>query len=265
MCIQHPQSFLFLHPLRRTFLMDNSHENAFSHVNGYNFEDGEILLFDKPYDWTSFDLVNKVRCMLKYRLRKKQIKVGHAGTLDPLATGLMIICTGKATKKIEQLSGLDKEYIATIELGAVTPTYDLESLVEQHKPYDHVSREMLEQALNGFRGPIMQMPPIFSAIKIKGEKAYELARRGEAIELKSRPIHIYQLEIMEFELPKVVLRVKCSKGTYIRSLAHDIGQAVGVGAHLTDLRRTQIGEFSLENALQIEKFERNLRPDATND
>ncbi|MFT3737146.1 MAG: tRNA pseudouridine(55) synthase TruB [Breznakibacter sp.] len=243
--------------------MENT--NIPGHVGGYNFEEGEILLFDKPYDWTSFDLVNKVRCMLKYQLRKKHIKVGHAGTLDPLATGLMIVCTGKATKKIEQLSGLDKEYVASIELGAVTPTYDLESLVEHHKPYHHVTQQHVEQALDRFRGSIMQIPPVFSAIKIKGEKAYELARRGETVDLSPRPVRIHQLEIEAFDLPRVVLRIKCSKGTYIRSLAHDIGQAVGVGAHLTDLCRTQIGEFSLENALQIEKFERNLRPDATND
>jgi tRNA pseudouridine55 synthase len=242
----------------------HAHNHPPVNISGYNFEEGEILLFDKPYDWTSFDLVQKIRSLLKYRLKLLKIKVGHAGTLDPLATGLMIICTGKATKKIEQLSGLDKEYIATIKLGATTPTYDLESLPENYLPYTHITPELIEAALAKFRGPIEQVPPIFSAIKIKGEKAYELARRGEDIEMKPRSLTIHQLEVVSVDLPTVVLRVFCSKGTYIRSLAHDIGQALGTGAHLTDLCRTQIGEFSLQNALQLEKFEGNLRPDETN-
>lgn len=241
----------------------HSHIHPQDNIAGYHFEDGEILLFDKPYDWTSFDLVQKIRSLLKYRLKLRKIKVGHAGTLDPLATGLMIICTGKATKKIEQLTGLSKEYMATIALGATTATYDLESVPENAKPFVHVTADDIERVLLQFRGETEQVPPIFSAIKIKGEKAYELARRGQDIEMKPRPITLFELELVEMALPKLVLRVLCSKGTYIRSLAHDIGQALGTGAHLTDLCRTRIGEFSLENALQIEKFEGNLHPDET--
>lgn len=228
-----------------------------------DYIEGEILLFDKPYDWTSFDLVNKVRSKLKHTTGKKNIKVGHAGTLDPLATGLMIVCTGKATKQIDQLTGLDKEYIATIELGATTPTYDLESLVDERFPTDHITRELLEATLQTFLGDTEQMPPIFSAIKVKGEKAYELARRGEKVELKSRPIKLHELEILEFEGNQLVLRVSCSKGTYIRSLAHDIGKALNSGAHLTDLKRTRIGNFSLENAWQLKNFEANLQKNET--
>jgi tRNA pseudouridine55 synthase len=242
----------------------HTHNHPPVNIAGYQFEEGEVLLFDKPYDWTSFDLVQKIRSLLKYRLKLRKIKVGHAGTLDPLATGLMIVCTGKATKKIEQLTGLGKEYVATLSLGTTTPTYDLESLPENPKPFAHITAEHIEQVLQQFRGETEQVPPVFSAIKIKGEKAYELARRGEDIEMKPRPITLYELELVEMDLPKVVLRVNCSKGTYIRSLAHDIGQALGTGAHLTDLCRTRIGEFSLENALQIEKFEGNLRPNETN-
>lgn len=229
-----------------------------------DYIEGELLLFDKPYEWTSFDLVNKIRVKLKYALRKKNIKVGHAGTLDPLATGLMIVCTGKATKRIDLLSGLDKEYIATIELGATTPTYDLESMVDERFAVDHITPDLLNETLQRFMGDIEQMPPIFSAIKIKGEKAYELARRGEKIELKPRPITIFALEVLEFNMPKLVLRVHCSKGTYIRSLAHDLGKALGSGGHLTGLIRTRIGEFSLEQAQEIEKFVRNLQSVETN-
>ena len=229
-----------------------------------DYIEGELLLINKPYEWTSFDLVNKIRLRLKHSLRKRNLKVGHAGTLDPLATGLMIVCTGKMTKKIDQLSGLDKEYIATIELGATTPTYDLESLVDNQYPIDHITPELIDNVLNQFRGNIEQMPPIFSAIKIKGEKAYDLARRGEKVEMKSRSITIFALELMELSMPRLVLRVHCSKGTYIRSLAHDIGQALGSGAHLTGLVRTRVGEFSLDQAQEIENFVRNLHPSVTN-
>lgn len=230
-----------------------------------DFLEGEMLLFDKPYEWTSFDLVNKIRVKLKHTLRKKNIKVGHAGTLDPLATGLMIVCTGKATKRIDQLSGLDKEYVATIELGATTPTYDLESNVDNRFPTEHITREVIEAVLCQFKGDIEQMPPIYSAIKIKGEKAYDLARRGDKVELKPRPITIHALEILDFEMPRLVVRVHCSKGTYIRSLAHDIGQALSSGAHLTGLIRTRIGEFSLDGAQKIENFVRNLQLAETNE
>jgi tRNA pseudouridine55 synthase len=230
-----------------------------------DYNEGVILLLDKPYDWTSFDLVNRIRVKLKRALAQKKIKVGHAGTLDPLATGLMIVCTGKKTKQIDQLTGLDKEYIATLELGATTPTYDLESLIDNHYSTDHITRELIEETLLKFTGDIYQMPPIFSALKIKGEKAYELARRGEKVELQPRPITLFAIEILEFEMPRLVLRVHCSKGTYIRSLAHDIGQALNSGAHLTGLMRTKIGSFSLENALSLENFERNLHPNVTSE
>ncbi len=228
------------------------------------YSEGQILLFDKPLDWTSFDLVNKVRHMIRHNFKIKKIKVGHAGTLDPLATGLMIICTGNTTKQINQLTGLDKTYIATIELGATTPTYDLESEVADRFDFKHITRELLKETLKQFMGNISQVPPIFSAIKIKGQKAYDLARRGKDIELGARNITIHKIEILEFDLPTIKLLVHCSKGTYIRSLANDLGKALSSGGHLTGLIRTQIGEFKLENALDIEKFKRNLRPNETN-
>ncbi|MBN2165248.1 MAG: tRNA pseudouridine(55) synthase TruB [Marinilabiliaceae bacterium] len=228
------------------------------------FKEGQILLFNKPYQWTSFDLVNKVRILLRNYCGIKKIKVGHAGTLDPLATGLMIVCTGKATKKIEQLSGLDKEYIATIELGATTPTYDLESQVDNIYPTDHINDELVNLAIQSFIGKIDQVPPIFSALKVNGKKAYELARKGKDVELKSRTIVITKLENISFNMPELTLKVLCSKGTYIRSLAHDFGKRLNSGAHLIALKRTQIGEFNIKDALDLENFERNLQSVETN-
>jgi len=216
-----------------------------------DFQAGEVLFIDKPVDWTSFDVVNKIRFMLKRHLGIKKIKVGHAGTLDPLATGLVIVCTGKFTKKINEYQGMTKEYIANVRFGATTPTYDLESEPDKTFPFEHITKEKLLAALDKFSGEIDQVPPAYSAIKIKGRKAYELARRGDKIELKSRKVTIYEMELLEFNLPDAVVRVRCSKGTYIRSLAHDIGKALDSGAHLTGLRRTKIGDFSVEDAMDV--------------
>lgn len=204
------------------------------------FEAGKVLLIDKPLHWTSFDVVRKIR----NRLRIK--KVGHAGTLDPLATGLLIVCTGKFTKKINEYMASEKEYTGTFTLGAVTPTYDLESLPEQQKDFSMINAEQLHATTAKFTGEIDQFPPIYSAIKIKGTPMYELARRGEEVELKSRKIRISEFELTTIELPVVHFRIVCSTGTYIRSIAHDFGQALGCGAYLSQLRRTRIGEFSVD-------------------
>lgn len=210
-----------------------------------NFLNGKVLLIDKPLEWTSFDVVKKVRNSIKIK------KVGHAGTLDPLATGLLIVCTGKKTKQIESFMATAKEYTGTITIGSTTPTYDLESDIENEKPYAHINSEALEMARRQFVGDLMQMPPIYSAIKVKGTRLYELARRGQKVELKPRPINISEFELTKVDLPRIDFRVVCSKGTYIRSLAHDFGEALGVGAHLSALRRTKIGEFSVENAFEL--------------
>lgn len=206
------------------------------------FEAGKVLLIDKPLHWTSFDVVRKIR----NRLRIK--KVGHAGTLDPLATGLLIVCTGKFTKKINEYMASEKEYTGTFTLGAVTPTYDLESLPEQQKDFSMINAEQLHATTAKFTGEIDQFPPIYSAIKIKGTPMYELARRGEEVELKSRKIRISEFELTTIELPVVHFRIVCSTGTYIRSIAHDFGQALGCGAYLSQLRRTRIGGFSVDAA-----------------
>lgn len=214
---------------------------------------GQVLLFNKPYGWTSFDLVRKVRGLIHIK------KIGHAGTLDPLATGLMILCTGKFTKRINEFMGQEKEYIAEMILGAVTPTYDLESEPVQHKPFDHVSLELLEEVMGKFRGPILQIPPAHSAIKVGGKRVYELARAGKEVKLEPRPVTIYLLECLQKEESKVTLRVVCSTGTYIRSLVHDIGQALGCGAHLSGLIRTRIGDQKLSEALEIDAFTRSIK------
>lgn len=218
------------------------------------FLDGHILLIDKPLHWTSFDAVNKIRYALKKNFNIKKIKVGHAGTLDPLATGLLIICTGKATKQINNYMGQEKEYIGTITLGGTTPSYDLETEVDQQFPIGHINPEMIEKARQQFLGEIQQVPPIFSAIKKEGQKAYELARQGEDVKMQSRPVQIHELELFQKSETEITFRVICSKGTYIRSLAHDIGKALNSGAHLSELRRTRIGEFSVEDAIGVEEF-----------
>lgn len=231
-----------------------------------DFLAGEVLVIDKPLKWTSFDVVNKVRLMLKQIMGIKKIKVGHAGTLDPLATGVVVLCTGKATKQIEQLMDHDKEYTATIRLGATTPCFDLEKEIDATYPYEHITREMVETVLKEqFTGEIMQVPPIFSAISINGKRAYELARKGASEEesgLKPRQVTIESIEVQQFNLPDVELKIKCSKGTYIRSIARDLGYALQSGGHLVSLRRTRVGEFDVEDALDMEQVKALLEKEA---
>ncbi|MFV0366744.1 MAG: tRNA pseudouridine(55) synthase TruB [Mangrovibacterium sp.] len=224
----------------------------------YNFQEGEILLFDKELDWTSFDLVRKVRNNLCRALGIKKLKVGHAGTLDPKATGLMILCTGKATKKIESLQAGIKEYVTTLKLGATTPSFDLESEEDAQYPTEHINRELIEQVLEKFRGEQLQTPPLFSAVRVNGKRAYEHARKGDDIKLNAKSIRIGALEVLSFEDNFLELRVVCSKGTYIRALARDIGEALSSGAYLTQLRRTQIGEYQVKNALHLDYFLANI-------
>ncbi len=219
-----------------------------------NFKEGEILAFDKPYGWTSFALVAKARYLICRKLGVKKLKVGHAGTLDPLATGVLVICTGKATKQIEALQAHTKEYIATIRLGATTPSFDLEKPIDAEYPTAHITPELVKTVLSRFIGTISQVPPTFSACKINGERAYDLARKGEEVPLKAKTLVIDELELLRCDLPDIEIRVVCSKGTYIRALARDIGQALESGAHLTALRRTRSGEVRVENCLHIEDF-----------
>jgi tRNA pseudouridine55 synthase len=224
-----------------------------------NFIEGEILYFNKPLHWTSFSLVNKVRWLISKQLKIKKIKVGHAGTLDPLASGVMIVCTGKATKQIESFQYQTKEYIATLELGATTPSFDLEKEVDARFPIDHITREMVDARLKRFVGTIQQVPPVFSAVKVDGKRAYDYARKGEDIELKAKTLVIDELEVLDFALPILKIRVVCSKGTYIRALARDIGEALGSGAHLTELIRTRIGSYTLEQCISVEEFQQQLQ------
>ena len=212
------------------------------------------MAFDKPYEWTSFGLVAKVRYLLCKRLGVKKLKVGHAGTLDPLATGVLLVCTGKATKRIEELQAHTKEYVATLRLGATTPSFDLEKPVDAEYPTEHIPREMVEETLNRFVGTIEQVPPVFSACKVNGSRAYDLARKGEEVELKAKTLVIDEMELLRCELPEIVIRVVCSKGTYIRALARDIGVALQSGAHLTALRRTRIGAVRVEDCLKLDDF-----------
>lgn len=218
-----------------------------------NFKEGLVLLIDKPLEWTSFDVVNKLRFSIKHKLGVKKFKVGHAGTLDPMATGLLIVCVGKYTKTIDHLTGQDKCYTTTLKLGATTPSYDAESEEDDTFPIDHISQELLDAKIKLFQGDIEQFPPMFSAIKIKGQKLYTLARKGITVERKARPIRINELKIVRFESPEVDLFIDCSKGTYIRSLGHDLGQAVDSGAYLTALRRTSIGAYQVDKALSIQE------------
>ena len=224
-----------------------------------NFQAGQVLAFDKPYEWTSFALVAKVRWLISRRIGGK-IKVGHAGTLDPLATGVMVICTGKATKRIEQLQAGVKEYVATLKLGATTPSFDLEHPVDATYPTAHITEELVREVLPRFEGEIMQVPPVFSACKVEGKRAYDLARKGKEVELRAKPLRIDEIELTDCRLEnqEITLRIVCSKGTYIRALARDIGQALGSGAHLTALRRTRVGDCSVEKCFTIETFEKWL-------
>lgn len=220
-----------------------------------DYKNGQIILIDKPLQWTSFQVVNKLRWLIRKNFGIKKIKVGHAGTLDPLATGLLIICTGKFTKRIEEFQGQIKEYTGTITLGSTTPSYDLETEIDKTFPTDHISEKMIKEMTANFIGEIQQYPPVFSALKKDGKRLYEYARKGENIEIPSRQITIEAFEITKIAIPQIDFRVVCGKGTYIRSLAHDFGKALDSGAHLSALRRTKIGAFSVENATTIEKFE----------
>lgn len=223
-------------------------------IADYDFIAGEMLLVDKPQDWTSFDVVNKIRYKLRHLLGIKKLKVGHAGTLDPMATGLLIICTGKFTKKIESYQSLYKEYTGTLQLGGVTPSYDKETPVEQTFPIEHITPELLEAQKQQYVGAIEQVPPMFSAIKVDGQPLYKKARKGIKLEIKARPVHVYDFDLKNIDLPNVDFYVKCSKGTYIRSLAHDLGNAVDSGAYLTALCRTSIGEYQLKDAWNLNNF-----------
>ncbi|MCF8367707.1 MAG: tRNA pseudouridine(55) synthase TruB [Bacteroidales bacterium] len=221
----------------------------------YNFQEGEILLIDKPLGWTSFDVVNKIRGLISKTTGQKKIKVGHAGTLDPLATGLLIVCTGKFTKKINELQLFEKEYTGTFYLGAVTPSYDGETEICERFPTDHITFESAKDITHKFIGEIDQVPPLFSAIKVNGTRAYNLARNNQEEELKARNVTISEFKITDFQLPNVYFKVICSKGTYIRSLARDFGRELSSGAYLTGLCRTRIGHFQLKDAISLEFFE----------
>ena len=220
-----------------------------------DFVAGEIIAINKPYTWTSFQIVNKVRYHLSRKYGIKRFKVGHAGTLDPLASGVLLLCTGKATKRIEELQGQTKEYEAEIMLGATTPSFDMEHPVDARYPYEHITREMVEETLKQFVGDIAQRPPLFSACKVDGKRAYDLARKGSDMQLEPKQIRIDSIELLECELPKIRIRVVCGKGTYIRSLARDIGVALESGGYLTDLVRTRVGEYRIENCITPDLFQ----------
>lgn len=214
----------------------------------FELEDGFVFLIDKDLHWTSFDVVKKIRNTIK------QKKVGHAGTLDPLASGLMIICTGKGTKKIESLMGVEKEYTGTFRLGGTTPSYDLETAIDAVYPVAHITADLILETAKAFVGPQMQIPPIYSALKVEGKKLYELARSGKEVKIEPRPVEIKEFEITEINLPKIAFRVVVSKGTYIRSLAFDFGKACGSGGHLAELRRTRVGNYTIQNALTVTEW-----------
>ena len=226
----------------------------------WDFEAGEILAFDKPLHWTSFDVVAKVRYNLCRVLKTKKLKVGHTGTLDPLATGVVIVCTGKKTKMIEQLQYDVKEYIATLQLGATTPSYDLEKDIDATYPTEHINRQLIDETIPLFLGEQWQVPPIFSAVQINGKRAYEFARKGETVELKPKLLVIDEIEVLAFDeaTMQLTIRVVCSKGTYIRALARDIGEKLHSGAHLIALRRTRVGDTKVEDCMTIEQFLKQL-------
>ena len=225
----------------------------------YNFQQGEVLLINKPLHWTSFQLVNKVRWMIKRKLQVKKIKVGHAGTLDPLASGLMILCTGKKTKEIHLYQAQEKEYRATLKLGSTSPSYDGETVENHFFPTHHVTKSMIKECLQSFLGETQQKPPIFSALKMGGKKLYESARKGKEVEIKFRTIYIREIEVEQIEMPYISFRVVCSKGTYIRSLAYDIGRALNCGAWLYKLQRTKIGAKALKNSIDLQALEEQMK------
>lgn len=228
-------------------------------VTKEQFLNGEIILIDKPLGWTSFQVVNKIRWLIRSTFGIKKIKVGHAGTLDPLASGLLILCTGKKTKSIEQFMGQEKEYTGTFTLGATTPSYDLETEIDHTFPTDHITEEILQTTLEQFVGTIDQYPPVFSALKKDGKRLYEFAREGVEVEIPTRKVNIRSFELTQKAIPNIDFKVICSKGTYIRSLANDYGKALNSGAHLSALRRTRIGEFNIEQAISIEDFEKQIK------
>lgn len=223
-------------------------------LRGIDFREGYIAVIDKPLEWTSTDVVRKIKYALVNRLGYKKIKIGHAGTLDPLATGVLLICIGKATKMVNALQGEEKEYVAELELGATTPSHDMEHPIDKRFPTEHITRELIDEALLSLTGERLQAPPIYSAKKVEGVRAYEFARAGEEVELKKALINIYEIEVLDFTMPYLKLRVRCSKGTYIRSLAYEIGQALDSGAYLRSLRRTRSGGFTAENGYKLEIF-----------
>jgi tRNA pseudouridine55 synthase len=227
-------------------------------LSNFDFISGEILLFDKPLDWTSFDVVNRIRYKICRKLDIKKLKVGHAGTLDPKATGLVVLCTGKFTKKIEEIQAEEKEYIATIKLGATTPSSDLETEEDQTFDTSHLTLDLIKETLNKFIGEIQQVPPVFSAIKVNGKRAFHYARNGEDLKMKARAVQINNIEIIHFENPELKIKINCGKGTYVRSLARDIGESLNNGAYLTQLRRTKIGEYDVKKAWGITEFENYL-------
>jgi tRNA pseudouridine55 synthase len=224
----------------------------------FSFLEGETILIDKPLNWTSFDVVKKIRGIVRIK------KVGHAGTLDPLATGLLVVCTGKHTKRISLIQDAPKEYIAEVTFGQTTPSFDLETEFDQEFPTEHITLSLVALKLKDFIGDIEQFPPIYSAIKVDGKRSYDRARSGEDFKLKSRAVSITEIEIIDFTLPKIILKINCSKGTYIRSLAHDIGKAVDSGAHLSGLRRTAIGELVVNDSHSIESFKEKVENEVTN-
>lgn len=223
-----------------------------------DFINGEIIYIDKPLRWSSFDAVKRIRGTLLRRMHLKKMKVGHAGTLDPLATGVMIICTGRATKRIDELQAGVKEYVATIALGATTPSFDLETEIDARYPTAHITREMVESTLTRFTGSIEQVPPAFSACKIDGRRAYKMARKGHEVNLKAKMLVIDEIELLDFQPDSITLRIVCSKGTYIRALARDIGQALGSGAHLTALRRTRVGNVTVDRCMTVDEAVKHL-------
>ena len=218
-----------------------------------NFISGEIIIIDKPLGWTSFDAVKRLRGAIQRRLNVRKFKVGHAGTLDPLATGVLIVCTGRATKRITELQEGMKEYVAEVKFGATTPSYDLEKEIDATYPWEHITRERIEEVLPRFIGHVMQVPPVFSAVKIDGKRAYNYARKGKEVDIKAIPLEIREMEILKWEAPVLTLRVLCSKGTYIRALARDLGEALDSGAHLVGLRRTRVGDYTEQQALTIDR------------
>ena len=232
-------------------------------LRGVEFPEGYVAVIDKPYEWTSADVVRKI----KFQLRKcgyPMIKIGHAGTLDPVATGILLVCIGRATKQVEALQAEEKEYVAELMLGATTPSGDMEHEVDNTYPTEHITREMVEEALKSLTGEREQLPPLYSAKKVQGVRAYEFARAGEEIELKKALINIYELELVEYDMPRIKIRVRCSKGTYIRSLAFEIGEAINSGAYLTSLRRTRSGGFTVEKSHTLDDFMEKLRECETN-